>query len=140
MEASTQRILVVANRTAAVPWLLQEVEARAQAGPCAFALLVPPVGDRRPDWALDVALEQLERAAGRPVEPLDAGADTVAAIERALRGRRYDEVLVSVRPARAPRWLRRDLLRRIDALGVPVTGVVPGERPTPEQSVLKVRW
>jgi hypothetical protein len=136
----TTRVLVVANRTAATPWLLQEVEARARAGPCEFALLVPASRGRNRDWTPDSALELLTRAAGRRIEPLEGGPDAFRAIERALRGGRFDEVLVSIPPTRGPRRLRRDLLRRIDALGVPVTAVVPGARPAVDQTVLKVRW
>src|SRR4051794_31039571 len=50
------RVLVVASRTAATPWLLKEIERRSKAGPCEFALLVPPANRRNPDWTLDVAL------------------------------------------------------------------------------------
>ena len=137
MEARTTRILVVANRTAATPWLLQEVEARARSGPCGLVLLVPPAAG---DWTPAVAREQLERAAGQPVELLPAGEGPMAAIERAHVARAFDEVLVSVCPPRGPRWPRRDLARRIDDLGVPVVAVQPGRRPPVDQTVLKVRW
>jgi hypothetical protein len=136
----TTRVLVVANRTAATPWLLQEVEHRAQSGPCEIALLVPPTGRRRPDWAPDVARGLVEKAAGRRVEPVACGRSCFAAVRRALNERRYDEVLVSTRPPQGPKWLRRDLVRRIDGLGVPVTEVIPGRRAAVDHTVLKVRW
>jgi hypothetical protein len=137
---ATTRVLVVANRTAATPWLLQEIEHRAQSGPCEIALLVPPTGGRHPDWTLDVAQGLVEQAAGRRVRTIECDRDCVAAVRRALSERHYDEVLVSTRPERGPRWLRPDLVRRIDELGVPVTEVVPGKRSAVDHSVLKVRW
>jgi hypothetical protein len=136
----TTRVLVVANRTAATPWLLQEIEHRSQAGPCEFALLVPPTDRRHPDWTLDVAQSHVEQAARRRVQTVACERDCVAAVRRALSEQRYDEVLVSVRRARGPKWLRRDLIQRIDGLGVPVTAVVPGQRTPIDQTVLKVRW
>ncbi len=133
-------MLVVANRTSAVPWLLQEIEHRVELEPCEIALLVPPIRGGRPDWTPEVAGALIEQAAGRRVEAIACERDCVAAVRRELGERRYDEVLVSVRPARGPRWLRRDLVRRIDALGVPVTAVVPGRRAGVDQTVLQVRW
>jgi hypothetical protein len=137
---TTTRVLVVANRTAATPWLLQEIEDRAKRGGCAFALLIPPTSGRHPDWTLDVARSLIEQAAGRRVETVACERDCVAAVRRALSEREYDEVLVSVRPARGPRLPRRDLVQQIDGLGVPVTAVVPGQRAAIDQTVLKVRW
>jgi hypothetical protein len=66
--------------------------------------------------------------------------DPLAAVRRALGEQQFDEVLVSIRPVRGPKWLRHDLVSRIDALGVPVTVVVAGRQPAIDQTVLKVRW
>ena len=82
----------------------------------------------------------IEEAAGRRVEPVPCGRDCVAAVRTALNERAYDEVLVSTRPPRGPKWLRGDLVRKIDGLGVPVTEVVPGTRSSVDHTVLKVRW
>jgi hypothetical protein len=140
MESSgTKRVLVVANRTSATPWLLQEIEHRARSG-SEIALLVPPTSGGTPDWTPDVARSLVEEAAGRRVRTVACGRDCVAAVRIALNERAYDEVLVSARPPRGPKWLRGDLVRRIDALGVPVTEVVPGVRSEVDHTVLKVRW
>ena len=133
------RVLVVANRTAATPWLLHEIEQRSRCGPCEFALLVPPTGGRHPDWTLDIALAQVEQAAAQRVETVQCDRDWVSAAQHALREQPYDEVLVSTRPS-GPRWLNDHAMQSLAELGVPVTTVVLGERMRLDHGVLKVRW
>jgi hypothetical protein len=123
---SPTRILVVANRNAATPRLLDEVHRRAQAGPCQFALLIPATADRKSgDWTFPSALPLMRRAAGGRVGSVASGPDTFASVENALRHGNFDELIVSTRPKRSQRWLRRDLVHRIQALGLPVTVIAP---------------
>jgi hypothetical protein len=125
----------VANRTAAAHRLLKEVERRAKAGVCEFALLVPDSNDRKKaDWTLDAALPLMERAARGPVKGLVGGPDPFEAVKTAVSEGAFDEVIVSTLSKRTSKWLRRDLIRRIEGLGVPVTAVVPHQGATLDET------
>lgn len=125
-----RRVLVVANRTAGTPRLLQEVQRRARAGSCSVTLRIPDATDRRKaDRTLEQALPLLERAAGSHVEGVVGGRDPLAAVQRAVREGSFDEIIVSTLPRRISAWLRRDLVHRIGALGLPVTAVEAEREP-----------
>jgi hypothetical protein len=128
------RILIVAHRTATTPALSDAVRRRADAGPCAFTLLVPRdthglhrvVDPEDHGWweagqAIAAARPLLEEAAGGPVEAMIGSHDPLAAVQDALNLHGFDEVIISTLPPRMSRWLRLDLPHKVAALGVPVT-------------------
>jgi hypothetical protein len=128
MDEDSRRILIVANRTAGTPQLLDHVRERAHEGPCSFALLIPNEPRKGgADWTLETALPLVERAAGGPVEGIVGEADPFEAVRTALEEHGFDEVIVSTLHRRVSEWLRRELPRRIEKLGVPVTTVSPEE-------------
>ena len=135
MEEKT-RVLVVANRTAATPALIEAVRERAERSPCRFTLLVPrsahglhrvvDAEDQSADEAeatIEMAVPLLEEAAGGSVEAIIGDPEPLAAVEDAMNSHGFDEVIVSTLPSRVSRWLHLDLPRKVAGLGVPVTTV-----------------
>jgi hypothetical protein len=136
MSSDQPRVLVVANRTAATPALLEAVRARAAAGPASFTLLVPNAAhgiarladpeDTDPSEAqttLDLAIPLLEEAAGGPVEGMLGHPDPFLAVQDAVNVHGFDELIISTLSPRVSRWLHLDLPRRLTVLGIPITTV-----------------
>jgi hypothetical protein len=130
------RVLLVANRTAADPPLINAVRSRILQGPAVFYLVVPatPQGLHRlvdPEVAgreaarkcLRHALGLLSAAADQEVTGQVGDANPLAAVADALNLQGFDEIILSTLPGRLSRWLRLDLPSKIRALGVPVLHV-----------------
>ncbi len=134
------RVLVVANRTAESPELLDALRVRTLQGPCLFTLLVPstPHGIA---WAADMhggtgeaethreAFLQELRDEGLNVSDAKVGdPDPLAAICDECNFNDYDELIVSTLPLRISKWLHVDLPRKAGAAtGLPVTHVIGSE-------------
>src|SRR5437773_1001668 len=118
--AAATRVLVVANRTAATPGLLEAVRKRAARSPCAFTLLIPDTayayeGIVDPDdppgadpqaplieqaagtfdsrSVMELAVPLLEEASGGEVRALVGSADPVAAVRAAVHKHGFDEII-----------------------------------------------
>ena len=136
MEASSdpRRVLVVANRTAATPDLLEEVRRLAHERPSEFVLLIPDASGGSGDWTLELALPLLERAAGGAVTGFAAeGEEPLEAIRRTVEEQRIDEIVISTLPRRVSAWLKRDLPHQVERLGLPVSVVTPQRERLPDR-------
>lgn len=145
MESSEPaRVLIVANRTAATPALIEAVRRRAASGPCIFTLLVPQswqglhrltsaedshIDDNESETVLELALPLLADAAGDKVEGVTGDADPLTAIQDAINLHGFDEIILSTLPARVSRWLKLDLPSKVHVLGLPVTHIEARARP-----------
>src|SRR4051794_10486638 len=126
------RILVIANRTASTPTLLDEVAERARAG-ATVTLLIPPDHGGHEDWSQEVALKLVGRAAGGDVASLDSGDDPLDTVHRAVSDGEFDELIVCTAPAHLARWVHHDLPHRLQDLGLPVVVIPPdAEVPLPD--------
>jgi uncharacterized membrane-anchored protein len=147
------QVLVVANKTAAAPPLLEAVRARATRSPATFHLLVPNAAphaeitdaERRrhhtaAEHVLELAVPLLEQAAGGRVEGSTSSRhDPMDAIEEALHDGTFHEVILSTLPHHISTWLKSDLPRRVAHLGIPVTTVTaPSQRALNVESTLDV--
>ena len=137
-------VLVVANRTAESPELLDALRQRAAQGEVTFTLLVPatPHGVA---WAADMhsggseaedhmrgAVERM-RSAGLNVKEGKVGdPDPIAAVQDEVNFAPYDEVVVSTLPGGISKWLKLDLPHRVErTTGLPTTHVLAQEAKVP---------
>ncbi len=128
------RVLVVANKTAATPALVEAVRERAAAGPADFVMLIPNPAhlafDRTStdlhegDDVLEHALPLLEQAAGAEIEGRVATSpNAYDDIVQELNTGAYAEIILETPPSHVSHWLHVDLRDRIAHLGYPLTTV-----------------
>jgi hypothetical protein len=143
------RVLVVANKTAATPALVEAVRDRAARSPATFTLLVPASAHglhqlmdpedqsaSEAEKAIELALPLLTEAAGEEVDALVGAPEPLAAIQDAVNLHGFDELIISTLPTHVSRWLRLDLPRKAAGLGLPVTTVTAkGAQPQQTASI-----
>jgi hypothetical protein len=120
-----KRVLVVADKTADSPELIEALRRRSADAPVSLTLLVPAVphglawaADMKAGWA--EAVGRAERAAARIKgegleleETIVGDPDPFAAVGDVLHTREVDEVVVSVLPRGISRWLALGLPARL---------------------------
>ena len=150
----TAQVLVVAQKTAATPALLEAIRQRAARGPARFHLLVPNPAEHAElteaerqrrhtegEHILALALPLIEEAAGGEAEgSVSIRHDPMDAIEETLQDGDFHEVIISTLPRSVSRWLHVDLPHRVSHLGLPVTTVIAQDRtlPAPDREVASV--
>ena len=108
-------VIVLANRTAAAPELIEALVHRSERGPIHATLVMPAAGPGTADRAreckqrLDAALEAwraagIERCEGVVCDPVPL--EALAEVWDPLR---HDEVIVCTLPGQSSKWLRGDL-------------------------------
>lgn len=133
--------LVVANQTLGGEHLAGKVKECMAAGPCRFHVLVPatPPQDHL-TWtegaARSVAEARLQKAVerfrslGAEVTGEVGDPNPMMAIDDVCRGEEFDEIILSTLPPGASRWLKRDLLHRLERrFAIPVTHVIGQPEP-----------
>src|ERR671937_1867698 len=134
------KVLVVANRTAESPELLDALRPRAAQGDAVFTLLAPatPHGVA---WAADMhsggteaedhmrnAVERMRSAGLEVTEGKVGDPDPIAAVQDEVNFASYDEIVASTLPGGVSKWLKLDLPHRVGrTTGLPVTHVTAQE-------------
>ena len=134
-----RRVLIVANQTLGGAELQREIADRSAAEPCEFWVLVPATpmsdqvvpkgftpedGTRIAEVRLDQELTRL-RALGVSADGEIGDPDPLEAIRDTLDVRDFNEIILATLPQGASRWLRQDLVHRVQRkFPLPVTHVV----------------
>jgi hypothetical protein len=126
-------VIVLANRTAAAPELIEALVQRRERGPISVTLVMPAAGPGSADRAaakerMEAALEAW-RAAGIDVcDGVVCDPAPLEALEEVWDPMRHDEVVLCTLPGRSSKWIRGDLPHSVSRFtGVPVTHVVAND-------------
>lgn len=125
-------VIVLANRTAAAPELIEALVHRSERGPI-HATLVMPSGPGSADRAaagrrLDAALEAWRAAGIEACDGVVCDPVPLEALTEVWDPLRHDEVIVATLPGQSSKWIRGDLPHAVARFtGVPVLHVVASD-------------
>jgi hypothetical protein len=138
-----RRYLVVANQTLAGGHLLSALRDLRDKGPCSFHVVVPATPPKDHAWteaeARHTARLRLDAATGAlSAEGLEVTGEVgdehpVEAVQDILlRGERFDAIVLSTLPPGRSRWLKRNVVRRLEGTtGLRVIHVIGQPAPAP---------
>jgi hypothetical protein len=127
-------VIVLANRTAAAPELLEALVQRRDRGPITATLVMPAGGPGSADRAaakerMEAALEAWRAAGIDTCDGVVCDPSPLEALEEVWDPMRHDEVVVCTLPGRSSKWIRGDLPHSVARFtGVPVTHIVTHDR------------
>jgi hypothetical protein len=123
-------VIVLANRTAAAPELIEALVHRSERGPIHATLVMPAAGpgthDRlRAQERLEAALAAWREAGVDRCDGVVCDPVPLEALAEVWDPLRHDEVIVSTLPGQSSKWIRSDLPHAVARFtGVSVTHVV----------------
>jgi hypothetical protein len=127
-------VIVLANRTAPAPELIEALLERQQRGPISVTLVMPAGGPGSADRAtarerMHQALEAWRAAGIETCDGVVCDPSPLEALEEVWDPMRHDEVIVCTLPGRSSKWIRSDLPHAVRRFtGAHVTHVVTHER------------
>src|SRR3954447_4712932 len=131
-------VIVLANRTATAPELIEALVHRSERGPIRATLVMPAAGPGTAARAeaktrMEAALEAWRAAGIEQAEGIVCDPHPLEALGEVWDPMRHDEVIVCTLPGQSSRWIRSDLPHAVSRhTGVSVMHVVaqdPDERP-----------
>src|SRR3954449_1588146 len=107
-------VIVLANRTAAAPELIEALVHRREGGPMTASLVMPAAGPGSADRAaakqrMEAALEAWRAAGVDTCDGVVCDPAPLEALGEVWDPMRHDEVIVSTLPGQSSRWVRSDL-------------------------------
>jgi hypothetical protein len=107
-------VIVLANRTAAAPELIEALMHRRERGPISVTLVMPAAGPGAAARAackqrLDAALDAWRAAGVEPCDGVVCDPNPLEALGEVWDPMRHDEVIVSTLPGQSSKWIRGDL-------------------------------